>query len=285
MGCYILQDVTFWAAVVKCSFILCCSGDPHCKQTCTHARYDVPLCIFPWIHLSSCSIHVLARDLQLRQTCKPVRLPASEQSQISVPFKAMATELECFWPRTEGRQLWQVNLLTQSARAKFAELANIVVRSQDWSHWISNISQTSISKLPLLSYDVTWTLALRRRMSQGSEYNFIFFLFVQILCNWHTDIPRTGCCSVSSNRKSLISVYVPALYWWGSWQYTPAGDISLCTVRLHTGWHHCFLAVSPLWSQMSMKCTHMITHTHTAHQTHWVTQCQSVSCATKGDCK
>ena len=64
-----------------------------------------------------------------------MRLPASEQRQTRVPFRDIAAELELFWPRTEGRNVWQVNLLTLAAGAKFPELANIVVCSQDWTHF------------------------------------------------------------------------------------------------------------------------------------------------------
>lgn len=60
----------------------------------------------------------------------------------------MATESDFLGPSNEGRKLGQEDLLTQSAGAKFTELANIVICSQDWSlKWIANISQSSISNL------------------------------------------------------------------------------------------------------------------------------------------
>lgn len=127
-----------------------------------------------------------------RQTYKTVRLPASEQSHISVPCNAMATEFVFFWPRSEGRTFGPVHLLTVGA--KFTELANIVMprsESLDSQHF-TNLR------------GVTWTLCTGAYMFFATHVQITIFPQVVVL--------------ISCNNESFLPVcYVPAVCWWGSW--------------------------------------------------------------------
>ncbi len=189
---------------------------------------------------------------------KTVSLPASEQSQINVLWKAIVIALELFWPRTEGRKLSQVDLWSLLLGAKFTELANIAGCSQDWSHWISNISQTSISKHPLLSCDVTWTLALQRQMSQDLSTIYQFFFTTdkdpEMLLFWFLLI-----------KNSLFPSVCPCLYWWGSWQSTLRDVQTLCCSSSQR-MSPLLLSWVPIMELMSVRNLRTWTHTQTQTQ-------------------
>lgn len=137
-------EFSLWAAVERYSF-MSCTGGQDCNQAHKHKENPNVIFIFsftPYILYSfSCIFVFLIYTLPVishyDKQCVNVSLPASKQSQVSVAFKAMATKWGFCCPRTETSKLWQVNLLTQSVRAKFTELVNTVVFSCNWSQRLS----------------------------------------------------------------------------------------------------------------------------------------------------
>lgn len=190
-------------------------------------------------------------------------LPASEQSQVRVAFKAMATKWGFFCPRTENSKLWQVNLLTQSVRAKFTELVNTVVFSCDWSQ-----------HLPAFPW--LWRNMKVKKINYWAPLQKKNKKTVSLI---HTVYRNSRNCS-SLSKRVVFSMHVPALCWWGSWKHTLTAPIrALCCSA--SNWMSLLLlsCETIMEPNVRMWFRHTPSHIHVrtpAHQTHWVTWCQPV---------
>lgn len=161
--------------------------------------------------------------------------------------------MRVFCPRTENSKLWQVNLLTQSVRAKFTELVNTVVFSCDWSQHLPAFPWLWRNmKVKKINY---WAPLQKKPKNKTKQCH----LYIQ-----YTGTPEIVLLLV----RELFSVCMSLLCADGGAGSTHLLlQLGLCAVLLQTGCHYYFLAARPLWSQMS-ECdsdTHPLTYM-CAHQ-------------------